>query len=79
MIFPSLYTLPTLIETGIEGPVQVGSFIIGDSVTILLTDTIKNQTSKYTRKLNQYSNDFTLRFPGEVGERPNSIIDSSCK
>ena len=65
-IFPSLFNLPTLIETGIEGPEQIGSFSIGDSVTILLTDTVANQTFIYTRKLNEFSNDFILQFPPDA-------------
>lgn len=70
MIFPSLYNLPTLVETGIEGPVQIGAFSIGDSVTILLTDTLTNQTFNYTRKLTQFSNEFILSFPPDAADTP---------
>ncbi|MCW9066556.1 MAG: hypothetical protein OQJ78_09690, partial [Ignavibacteriaceae bacterium] len=72
VIFPSLYKLPTLIETGIEGPEQIGSFSIGDFVTILLTDTLTNQTFNYTRKLTQFSNEFILSFPPDADYTPKS-------
>ena len=72
VIFPSLYKLPTLIETGIAGPEQIGAFSIGDSVTILLTDTLTNQTFYYTRKLTQFSNEFILLFPPDAAYIPKS-------
>lgn len=72
VIFPSLYTLPTLVETGIEGPEQIGAFSIGDSITILLTDTLANQTFNYTRKLTQFSNEFILLFPPDADVLPKS-------
>ena len=71
--FPSLYELPELIRTFEVGPEPVGSFNIEDSITILVTDTVLNITSRYTREIKNLANDFELIFPGNETE---TIVDN---
>lgn len=68
LYFPSLYNLPELIRTLENGPEPVGTFGIEDSITILVTDTISNLTSRYTRKLMKNTNNYELLFPGSENE-----------
>lgn len=68
LYFPSLYNLPGLIRTLENGPEPVGTFGIEDSITILVTDTISNLTSRYTRKLTKNTNNYELLFPGSENE-----------
>jgi hypothetical protein len=68
LYFPSLYKLPSLIRTLEDGPEPVGTFSIEDSVTILVTDTLNNLTSIYTRKIKGGLNNFEMTFPGNERE-----------
>ena len=83
LYFPSLYELPVLIRTLENGPEPVGTFGIEDSVTILVTDTTSNLTSRYIRKLGKNLNAYELIFPGSENEetlaigKRNSVTDES--
>ena len=83
LYFPSLYKLPVLIRTLENGPEPVGTFGIEDSVTILVTDTTSNLTSRYIRKLGKNLNAYELIFPGSENEetlaigKRNSVTDES--
>jgi hypothetical protein len=68
LYFPALYELPVIIRTLEGGPEPFGSFNIDDSITILVTDTVLNITSRYTREIKNLANNFELIFPGNETE-----------
>ena len=66
--------MPILVQTNELGSQQVGEFTISDSISILVTDTLTNQTSEYTRKIGEFLNEYELIFPGSESNKLELII-----
>lgn len=60
LLFPNVLGLPPIPQTGPGGPQPLGSFSIGDTLLITLTDTTTARAQTFTRAIHKGANDMQL-------------------
>jgi hypothetical protein len=60
LLFPNVLTLPPFVLTSSTGPTPLGTFVIPDTVTVVLADTAAAQVSSYACVIRRGSNDIHL-------------------